>query len=257
MRALALAPMTRSAHSRAIGGPPASGVQARAVSFTPGTYDAASRTVEAILATTSPVRRMGYVEVLAITPEAVDLSRVIAGQCPLLDSHDTTSIDAILGRLESARIENEQVIVRIRFAESERGRAAEQAVAAGDVTGLSAGYTVLKWALVASENEIDTWRAESWMLIEGTLCAVPADAATGFRSESATSAAPTPLVTGRRASDLIAQARGYGLEKEAGALIRAGLTPAEAEHDPRFDAQARRLANRAALESFTLPRLAS
>ncbi len=145
--------------------------------FALGSYDSESRTVEAVFSTGSRVRRWGIFEELAITPEAIDLARVSAGQVRLLDSHSQDSIDDILGTVESARIEGDQLIGRIRFAASEAGRNAEAMVAAGDVGGISIGYRVTTWSIAQIENDIEVWRADRWELLEVSLVAVPADAA--------------------------------------------------------------------------------
>lgn len=70
----------------------------------------AAQQMTVIAATTAPVRRyswdMGvYDEVLAITPEAVDLSRILAGACPFLADHGRWSVfHDHMGICEAARI---------------------------------------------------------------------------------------------------------------------------------------------------------
>ncbi len=175
--------MIRSASAAPAGFQPG-GTSSRVLSgrSTPATYDAAARSVEAVFAVGAPVRRYGYVETLSMEPEAIDLSRVAAGQCKLLDSHNQWSIGAILGRVEDARIENGQLVGRLVFADSEAGRAAEGMVASGDLTGISIGYGVTKWTNTSVEDDVETWRADQWTLYEVTLCSVPADPAAGIRS---------------------------------------------------------------------------
>jgi HK97 family phage prohead protease len=149
-------------------------------------YDAKARTVEGIFAAGSPVRRYGFVETLNMDPAAVDLSRVAAGQCKLLDSHNSYEIDAILGVVEEARIENGQLVGRIRFAETDAGRKAEGMVARGELTGFSIGYSIQRWVNVSQEDTgLETWRADQWALLEVTLCAVPADPAATVRAVAA------------------------------------------------------------------------
>ncbi|PPD10277.1 MAG: hypothetical protein CTY36_00350 [Methylocystis sp.] len=154
-------------------------------------YDESSRTVEGVFAAGSPVRRWGYVETLNMDPAAVDLSRVQAGQCKVLDSHNAFAIDAILGVVEEARIENGQLVGRLRFAETEGGRKAEGMVIRGELTGFSIGYAIRRWVLISEEETGEqTWRADEWSLLEVTLCAVPADPAATVRA--AATSGPLP-----------------------------------------------------------------
>lgn len=159
------------------------GALARQLSSVPNSYDARGRTVEGVFAAGSPVRRYGFIETLNMDPGAVDLSRVGQGQCKVLDTHDASSIDSILGVVETARIENGQLVGRLRFAETEAGRKAEGMVARGEVTGFSIGYSIQKWTNVSQEDTgLETWRADQWSLLEVTLCAVPADPVSTVRA---------------------------------------------------------------------------
>lgn len=150
--------------------------------FAPSTYNATSHTVDAVFSVGARVRRFGGIEELAITPEAIDLRRVTLGQVRLLDTHNQSAVAAILGVVETAHISNGQLVGRIRFADTDAGRAAEGMVARGELTGVSVGYRVTAWTLVATENETDIWRADKWELHEVSLCAVPADPHASIRS---------------------------------------------------------------------------
>ncbi|MDR6952301.1 HK97 family phage prohead protease [Ancylobacter sp. 3268] len=150
----------------------------------PATYDERARTVTAIFSTGSRVRRWGIFEELAVTPEAIDLSRVVAGQVRLLDSHNSSSIGNVLGVITEAHVASGQLLGTIRFAESDQGREAEARVRSGDLTGLSVGYRVTSWTLTAVENDQEIWRADRWELLEVSLVAVPADPGAMVRAAS-------------------------------------------------------------------------
>jgi hypothetical protein len=62
----------------------------RLMGFAPGSYNADTRTVEAVLSTGSQVKRYFFTEELEISGDAVDLARAVSGLVPLLDS--TTSM---------------------------------------------------------------------------------------------------------------------------------------------------------------------
>jgi HK97 family phage prohead protease len=174
--------MTRANGSNPAGFQPG-GTLARELSFAPGSYNRDARTVEGVFAAGSPVRRYGFVETLNMDAGAVDLSRVGQGQCKLLDSHNAYSIDSILGVVETASIENGQLVGRVRFAETDAGRQAEGMVARGELTGFSIGYSIQKWTNVSQEDSgLETWRADQWSLLEVTLCAVPADPVSTVRA---------------------------------------------------------------------------
>lgn len=166
--------------------------QDQAVRFAPASYDATAHTVEAVLSTGAPVTRWGITEVLAVSPEAVDLGRVGLGQVRLLDSHNQYELDAILGMVESVRFEGPALIGRIRFADTERGQAAEAKVRAGTATGISIGYRVETWTLTQSQPDQGTeiWTATRWELLEVSLVSVPADPLALVRAASP--AAPPP-----------------------------------------------------------------
>jgi HK97 family phage prohead protease len=167
------------------------GTMARELSFAPNSYSESARTVEGVFAAGSPVKRWGYVETLNMDAGAVDLSRVGQGQCKLLDSHNSYSIDSILGVVETARIENGQLVGRVRFAETDAGRKAEGMVARGELTGFSIGYSIQKWTNVSQEDSgLETWRADQWSLLEVTLCAVPADPVSTVRAVATVGNAP-------------------------------------------------------------------
>lgn len=150
--------------------------------FAPASYNASTRSVEAIFSTGARVSRWGAFEELAITADAIDLGRVALGQVRLLDAHDQYSLDSVLGVVEAARIEGGNLVGRIRFADTEAGRNAEGMVARGEVTGISVGYHVSMWVRTALENEIEVWRADKWELMEVSLVAVPADPQALIRS---------------------------------------------------------------------------
>lgn len=185
--AMTIAPLTRAAGDQQQERgtpPPARGT--RAATFTPSTYNAAERTVEAVFSTGAAVTRWYGTETLAISTEAVDLTRVAAGQCPLLDSHNQRSLDAVLGRVIDARIEGEQLVGTFLFADTDAGRAAEARVARGELPGISVGYIVRTWTLTESTDQADTWTATRWELLEVSLVAVPADPSAGVRSAGTT-----------------------------------------------------------------------
>jgi hypothetical protein len=164
-------------------------VEHRFAGGTPSSYNATDHTATCVISAGASVDRIFGREVLTISRAAIDLSRI---PCPLLDSHSQTSIDSILGVIESAWISNGELYGKIRFAQTPRGRLAEGMVARGEITGISAGYKVLSWLVTdADGNVVDesnaswsdelTFVAERWQLYEASLVGIPADIASAIR----------------------------------------------------------------------------
>lgn len=158
-----------------------------AARFASSTYNPKTRTVIAVLSVGARVPRFGAFEELSIATDAIDLRRVALGQVRLLDSHDRSSVDAILGVVTDAWIEGGKLLGRIQFSETDAGRNAEGMVARGEVSAISVGYRVNVWTRVGIENDVEIWRADEWELLEASLVSVPADADALIRSAQATS----------------------------------------------------------------------
>jgi phage head maturation protease len=176
-------------------GLPPTGIAHRFAGGSPSTYDKASHSCDCVISAGAAVARFYGTEILRIDSKSVDLSRVASGGCPLLDSHSQSSIDAVLGRFDSAWIKGGQLHGKIIFAQTPAGRQAEGMVARGELKGISAGYSVSKWEISDDEGDIIdpekgqmrwdenlTFTATRWQLLEGSLVGVPADAASAVRS---------------------------------------------------------------------------
>ncbi|RXG87651.1 prohead protease/major capsid protein fusion protein [Bradyrhizobium vignae] len=157
-----------------------------AARFASSTYNPKTRTVIAVLSVGARVPRFGAFEELSIATDAIDLRRVALGQVRLLDSHDRSSVDAILGVVTDAWIEGGKLLGRIQFSETDAGRNAEGMVARGEVSAISVGYRVNVWTRVGIENDVEIWRADEWELLEASLVSVPADADALIRSAQTT-----------------------------------------------------------------------
>jgi hypothetical protein len=164
-------------------------VEHRFAGGTPSSYNAAEHTAECVISAGASVDRIYGKEVLTISRAAIDLSRI---PCPLLDSHSQTSIDSILGVIESAWISNGKLYGKIRFAQTPRGKLAEGMVKRGEVSGISAGYRVETWRVTDFEGDVVddglagwddnlTFTATRWILYEGSLVGVPADILSAVR----------------------------------------------------------------------------
>jgi phage major head subunit gpT-like protein len=166
--------------------PQAGGRGTRSLSLVPDSYDATAHTVEAILSAGSAVQRYYFTEELEITEEAIDLTRVGAGVCPLLDTHNQYELAAQIGRVVSARVEGNQLIGVLQFDQTDAGQLIEARVARGELRAISIGYLVTTWQITSTPGSSDneTWRAMSWQLLEASFVPVPADPNAVVRSAS-------------------------------------------------------------------------
>jgi HK97 family phage prohead protease len=161
----------------------------------PVSYSAKNHTVDAVISMGSAVKRPYGTEVLRISPDAVDLSRLREGGIPLLDHHKQDGINSMLGKLVSARFERGALIGRFKFNATSEGKKAEGMVARGEITGISAGYRVDEWLITDEDGDVVderntrwdddlTFTATRWQLFEASLVGVPADGAAMVRSMS-------------------------------------------------------------------------
>jgi phage head maturation protease len=171
----------------------------RFVDVAPLSYSSTDRSVEAVLSVGAAVRRPFGMEVLEISPRAIDLKRAQNGGIPLLDSHSVGGIDNILGRVSDVWIDNGQLCGRLRFAETPKGSMAQGMVERGEVKGISIGYRVDEWNItdpdgravdpmfVRWDDDSLTYTGQRWELLEASLVSVPADHMAAVRSEARTS----------------------------------------------------------------------
>jgi phage head maturation protease len=163
----------------------------------PVSYNKNDHTVEAVISTGSPVARPYGTEVLRIAPDAVDLTLLTSGGIPLLDHHQQTGINSILGRAVDIWFERGALIGRFKFNGTPEGQKAEGMVARGEISGVSAGYRVDQWLITDADGDVVnpdkdrvrwdddlTFTATRWQLFEASLVGVPADAASSIRSLS-------------------------------------------------------------------------
>lgn len=148
----------------------------------PDSYDAKTRSVDAVLSSGAAVRRWYFTEELEISAEAVDLARAEKGLVCLLDSHNQYAADAVLGNVSNVRIENGELVGTLTFADTDEGRKIEARVARKELRGISIGYRVSKWEIQSVDEDHETWRATRWELLEVSLVSVPADANAGVRA---------------------------------------------------------------------------
>lgn len=138
--------------------------------------DKDKRTVELSFASETPVERWFGKEVLSITKEAVDLSRLNSGGA-LLVNHDS---DLLVGSVTAARVDGDRVArALVKFGKSARAEEEFQNVLDGIRTKVSFGYRVNKMVKESEEDGVETFRVTSFTPYEISLVSVPADPSVG------------------------------------------------------------------------------
>src|SRR5260370_41382936 len=89
----------------------------RAAAFEPSSFNAEQNSVEAVFSAGPDVTRYDgqgqFIERLDMTPQAVDLSRLMGA--PVLKDHDRFSVDSILVTVEHASVDGTRRGARIKF----------------------------------------------------------------------------------------------------------------------------------------------
>jgi HK97 family phage prohead protease len=191
----------------------------RAASTRPNSYDPATRTVSAVIATANPVQRRDargpFNEIL--TAGTLDLSAVEG--LAVLDSHRTASVRDTLGRVRSIALEGDSVVALLELTAAEDAAPVLQRIADGTVSGVSIGYRVAGW----TETNTPQGRVKSptgWRITEVTLTSNPADPAARLRHQEE-SPMPDPVIETRPAEEAETQRRS-GIR---GLVRSAGLAP--------------------------------
>ena len=117
-----------------------------------------------------------YDEVLVISEDSVDFSRLNSGACAFLLDHDPKRV---LGVIVKAWIDGNKVKCRVKFSDREDVQEVVRDIQAGIMTCTSVGYTIDKYHF-STENGKKTMYADRFMIYEGSLVGIPADISVGF-----------------------------------------------------------------------------
>lgn len=186
--------MPNKNHRKAPEGVPQGLVTRANIAFLPNTFRTEDSSVEFILATEEPARvwdweRFDVIrEVIAADGVTLPKNR----QIPLVDSHDRSTIENILGSVRDIRTEGNQVIGRLYFASSEPAQRALAMVKEGHLDSGSVGYEQAEsvWipegeAVVHNGREFTgpMLLTRRWNLKEFSLVAIGADPNAKAREE--------------------------------------------------------------------------
>ena len=158
----------------------------RELSLVPDSVKEKERTCEYTLATEAPVRawswRHGeFDEILLCAAENVDTGRLDSGNCPFLAGHNRWDLDAKVGTITGYRFEERQLVITVRFDETEAAEKVWERVQRGELRSCSVGYAVREYEVTEREDGPDERRATRWEPYEGSIVTVPADHAAAAR----------------------------------------------------------------------------
>jgi hypothetical protein len=159
-------------------------------SFRPETVDLDARTVEVVFTTGEGGRRydlyegIEYIEELDVTTQSIRTARLNKG-LSVIDSHNTYGgIDNVFGITEGYRIEQNQLIGTVRFADDELSDSRFRKIASGILRHVSLGYKVHKYFKSrGADDKLDTYRAVDWEPTELSFVPVSFETTNGVRAE--------------------------------------------------------------------------
>lgn len=157
----------------------------RRASVPASSFNAATGTFAAVIATETPVLRRGfdgdYLEVLSIKPGAVRLGRLQSGAAPLLDSHRANSARDQIGIVAGARIENAQLVIDARLSSRDDVKPIASDLAGGTPPNVSVGYRVYASAESRTPEGMLVITRTDWEPFEASFVPIPADPKTHVR----------------------------------------------------------------------------
>lgn len=113
----------------------------RSATLTASTLDREARTVEAVIATNTPVRRR---DIRGEYYEVIDVAGMSAAdRVPVLDIHNRDTVHAILGYATNVRVEpGGRALATLTITNDD----VLQSIERGALTGVSVGFTVQEWS---------------------------------------------------------------------------------------------------------------
>lgn len=139
----------------------------------PTSWNASERTIEATIATGTPVTRRDeqgeFLEVLDLS--GADLAALRGAN--VLDGH-SPGVSNIIGVVEDARVENGEIIARLRMSSRPELASVVRDIGEGIIRNISVGYSVAEWRNSRANGQ-RTRTAVKWTPREVSFVSVPAD----------------------------------------------------------------------------------
>ena len=125
-------------------------------------------------------QKVFYKEVLVISENAVDMSRLNGGSAVVLFNHDT---DKLLGIVQRAWIVEDKIFVKVRFSANDAlADRVFRDIIDGVIKNVSIGYEIRHYSEVRKDGEIVRY-IDNFMIYETSIVSIPADQTVGIRSK--------------------------------------------------------------------------
>lgn len=147
-------------------------------------FDEDARTVDIVYATSTPVGRRSFREILEISETAIRTDRLDTNNVYLIWNHGVYSDRPPVGRVISHRVENGEAVATVRLSDNEENAGVVADIQSGVIRSVSVGYLIHGYRDATDEETgVTTRTVTSWEPYEISLTVIPADAAAGIRSD--------------------------------------------------------------------------
>uniref|UniRef100_UPI0031DD3BF6 HK97 family phage prohead protease n=1 Tax=Paracidovorax wautersii TaxID=1177982 RepID=UPI0031DD3BF6 len=193
--------MPQATHAQQVSSTQQLPVQMRAAELVPSTYNEAENSIEVVWTEGARVRRYDwyndtpYEEELAVTPDAVDMTRFDAGTVQVLNNHMVYGdVSAILGVATRGWIEGGQGRAVLRLSQRPEVAGLIADIRSGIIRSISFGYSVQRYEITRAQDRTDgvnmpLYRATRWTPQEISFVTVPADPGASTRAQPTSSQA--------------------------------------------------------------------
>jgi len=152
----------------------------RSLAVTPTSVDVEKRAFSFVLSTESPVRICGQLPDLGFTDfdeilsaDGLDQSRLTGA--PIVDSHDLSTVDRIVGVIEAIARDGSTWTGTGRLSRGDKGSRVLADIADGILRQVSVGYTVQSYSVQTRDGQVPLATATAWTPHEVSIVAVGAD----------------------------------------------------------------------------------
>lgn len=145
-------------------------------------FDEGARTVEIVYATSTPVGRRSFREILEISETAIRTDRLDTGTVHLIRDHMPWGDP--LGRVISHRVEDGLAIATVRLSDSPDNAGVVADIQSGVIRSVSVGYLIHGYSDATDEaTGVTTRTVTAWEPYEISLTVIPADTQAAIRSD--------------------------------------------------------------------------
>ena len=218
----------------------------RTFSVERGGIDKEQRTVALSFASEEPVERWFGNEILDVTSDACDMTRLNNGGAVLVNHDWNDQVGVVVSTSIDPATRKARAVVK--FSRSARGDEIFQDICDGIRSLVSVGYTVRNMVLQSQDDQGETYRCVDWQPYEVSIVAVPADTSVGVGRSQPKEAQPAAVAveqpTSSRKMDTIPAAPAAHAAAAAPAVAQVTDHSAERQRIKDINAAARVLSEK-------------